>query len=66
MRASAEAVHRLRDEREAHLALHAAQQELVQVPHVAPGDLAAVRILRDDHDRSQLDHTHHEGAPAPP
>ena len=57
-------MHRLRDQREAHLALHASQQELVQVPHVAPGDLAAVRVLRHDHDCAQLDHAHHEGAHA--
>ena len=47
-----ETVHRLRDQRETGVSLHAQEPILDQVPHLEAGHLAAVRLVHHVHDRA--------------
>lgn len=61
-----EGLHRLRHQRQAADAPHAAEQAELPVPHVAVCGVAAVRVHHHGHDRPQHHRAHDEGDPAPP
>jgi len=56
-----EAVHRLCDQRETCLSLHAEKSLLVQVSHLEAGHFNSVRVLHHVHDCAQHHHSHDEG-----